>query len=317
MSASHRAAKIIVCPEHEQQYELELAAYLTIGRMTDNQLVIDEDNVSRYHAEIRHMGKDRYRFFDLGSANGAWINRQRITTPTKLSNGDQIQIGKTRIKFICQEEQAAGEAATTTDVTLVELKKELIVIMVSDIRNYTRMSEVLPAQEFSKFVASWFRKSGQLIQRLGGVIDKFIGDAIMAYWVVGNADEPGEEVDAAITAAQEKIELALEFSKQLAGRYPGHQFKIGIGMNSGEAVIGNVGAGARSSFTVMGDAVNIAFRLETLSKEKATPIVLSSAVAELSSKKFAFLDLGEVQIKGRQEPVSICGLPVSHQTPLY
>jgi len=164
--------------------------------------------------------------------------------------------------------------------------------------------------EFQGFVSEWFGAVIQLVERNAGVVDKMIGDAIMAYWVIQNRDDPGPEVCAVLHAARRAMELSREFSGQFCERFGAGagSFEIGIGINMGDASIGNIGTGANHSFTVVGDCVVVAFRLEGLAKEKGHAIILSREVAQWASDAFELRDLGRATVKGRAEPIDILAL---------
>ncbi|MBI3735474.1 FHA domain-containing protein [Candidatus Sumerlaeota bacterium] len=316
-------AKIIVSAEGRPETVMELNDRLTVGRSTSNDLVLDDQNASRRHAEIRHLGGVRYRVSDIGSANGTWLNGRRLTTPKDLEDGDQIVIGNIMLRFIAPEAQASDDPNMTTGsvttgagmfATALAMRNEMVVVFVADIRNYTSMSEVLPTREFSRLIADWFREISEIIENHGGTIDKFIGDAVMAYWVAKDPKNPGGEVNAALRTAKDMIDRADVFSKRLSGQFPGHAFQIGIGLNMGDAIFGNVGTGEIQSFTVVGDSVNVAFRLESLSKEKGCVVIASRGVTECALPEFRFRDLGLAEVKGRKEPVSIWTLLMDTET---
>ena len=305
-------AKIVVTPEGKPEAVIELADRLTIGRSTTNQLVLEDQKASRSHAEIRHLGGGRYRLSDLGSANGTWLNGRRVSIPKELDNGDQIVIGSVQLRFVAPvKTEAPGVERATATGTALFMRNERIVVLVADIRNYTSMSEVLPNREFSRIVSEWFREASDIIENNDGTIDKFIGDAVMTYWVSTTRSDCSNEVNAALRTTRGLIDKAATFSTRLAAEFPGYSFRIGVGLNSGEAMLGNVGTGENQSFTVVGDSVNVAFRLESLTKEKTSPVIVSRSIVEAADREFQFLDLGLAEVKGRKEPVSIWALELS------
>src|SRR5262249_45717645 len=154
-----------------------LERLLIIGRSSTCDIVLDDDEASRKHAEIRFVA-GRYRLSDLGSVNGTWVNGRRVAIPRDLESGDEIRIGRAQLVF--QGQPAAFDMeATASHKTKLVIRTERVVVLVADIRNYTGMSEALPGSDFSQLVASWFREGSEIIERHGGMIDKFIGDAIM------------------------------------------------------------------------------------------------------------------------------------------
>lgn len=307
MESGGNTAKIVVTTEAKPEAVIELADRLTIGRSTANQLVLEDQKASRSHAEIRHLGGGRYRLSDLGSANGTWLNGRRITVPKELENGDQVIIGSTQLRFVAPVRMEVQNALSITGTALF-MRDERVVVLVADIRNYTSMSEVLPNREFSRIVSEWFREASEIIEKNGGTIDKFIGDAVMAYWVSGSRSDPSSEVNAALRTALGLVDRAVSFSTRLGTEFPGYSFRIGVGLNVGDAMLGNVGTGENQSFTVVGDSVNVAFRLESLTKEKSAPVVVSRSVVDAADREFRFRDLGLGEVKGRKEPVSIWAL---------
>jgi adenylate cyclase len=313
MQPGVQSAKLVVTEEGKAESVVEIGERLTIGRSASNLLTLDDHKASRSHAEIRHVGGGRYRLSDVGSANGTWLNGRRLTIPKDLQDGDQIQIGGVQIRFVAQVAPRVSSVTASTG-TALDLRNELVIVLVVDIRNYTTMSETLPNREFSQFIAEWFREGTEIIETNGGTIDKFIGDAVMAYWVAARKSDPEKEVNAVLKTAHEFIERAELFSNRLSGLFPGHDFRVGMGINMGDALLCNVGTGEYQSFTVVGDSVNVAFRLESLTKEKGTPVVVSKSVTEYASGEYRFSDLGKVEVKGRHELVSIWAMESDPET---
>jgi adenylate cyclase len=307
------SAKLVVSEEGKPELTIELADCLTIGRSPRNDLVLDDQMASRRHAEIRSRGGGMYTLLDAGSANGTWLNGRRLTSPRELADGDVVLIGNVKLRFSAPAIDRGAEPGDDTSTeagTGLSLRHETVVVLVTDIRNYTRMSEALPRLEFSLLIADWFRQGSEIVERCGGTIDKFIGDAVMAYWLVRAPADPAREINDALLAARDLIGRAEEFAQRVSAQFPGHAFRIGIGINMGEALVGNVGGGGHPSFTVVGDDVNIAFGLESLTKVKGYCVIVSRKVTEHASKDFEFADLGRAEVKGRTEPLSIWALNV-------
>lgn len=304
--------KIIVHVPGLSECERELGERLTIGRSSQNELVLGDSNASRRHAEIRRISGRKYRLIDLGSANGTWVNGRRVTSPRDLAGGDRIAIGDSVIEFIAPDidptaltDSSLGES---TQATSTSMRNETIVIQVCDIRNYTGMSEALPADEFSGIISDWFKECTRIVENQGGTVDKFIGDAVMAYWIVADPDRPGEEVSSSLIASRKMIDMCELFTQRIQGLSKKHKFRVGIGLNVGPAIFGNIGTPETPSFTVVGDSVNLAFRLETLSKEKGEAVLVSKPIAENASKWFKFKSLGKATVKGKAEPVEVSSL---------
>jgi adenylate cyclase len=309
MKSDDLFAKLTVSVEGQPDRVLLLESLLTIGRAGSCGLVVDGPEASRNHAEIRLLA-GRYRISDLGSINGTWLNARRLTVPRDLENGDEIQIGPVHMRFHAAPMAVQPDGTVVPSTRLIS-RSEHVIVLVADIRNYTGMSEVLPSNECSQLVSRWFREASEIIVKHGGMIDKFIGDAIMAWWKVDSKIDPSREVGQSLQTCTELLVLASAFSTQLSAQYAEHTFKIGIALNLGDALVGNVGTGENQSFTLVGDSVNVAFRLESLTKEKNVSVIVGQGIRAHAAAEYQFQDLGEVQVKGRKEPVSIWAIEPS------
>lgn len=303
-------AKITIIAQGGEECVVEIGERLTIGRSTRNALVLDDFKASRNHAEISHIGRGRYRLSDIGSANGTWVNGRRMTTPRELQNGDEIQIGGTRMHFEVDETEAMSPYVSASTGTKLEIRNELVVVLVADIRAFTTMSEALPSDSFSQLITEWFGITSEIIDTNGGIVDKFIGDAVMAYWIANDRSNPANEVNGALKTARAFVQSARRFSDRLSARFAGYTFGIGVGINIGNATLCNMGTAEHQSFTAAGDTVNVAFRLEPLTKTKCHAVIVNNDIAAWASSEFHFQDLGSVEVKGRRQPVSILGLKI-------
>lgn len=181
-------------------------------------------------------------------------------------------------------------------------KRELTVLF-SDIRGFTSISEKIDPEQLVNFLNRYFTAMTGIILKYRGVVDKFIGDAIMAFW--GAPEEVENHAEMACRAALEmKIRIG-EFKKELAGR--DINFNIGVGINTGEMVVGNLGSEQRFDYTVIGDSVNLASRIESLNKEYKTNIIISefTKLKIGDSAEFNIKFLGEVTVRGKTKPVKI------------
>jgi adenylate cyclase len=303
-----QAAKLVVTTLDQPENTFTLGDILTIGRAPNNQLVLEDKRASRNHAEIRRIA-GRYRLSDLGSSNGTWIKGRRLTAPKDLEDGDEILIGAVQLRFVAPGGESSETVAAETG-TVLSMRNESVVVLVADIRNFTTMSESLPGGEFSRLISAWFREASDIIEGSGGTVDKYIGDAVMAFWLIREKSAPHREVNASLEAARALLARAGGFAEQIAAQFPGKTFRIGIGLNMGSAMMGNVGTSKNQSFTILGDSVNVAFRLEALSKEKGLPVIMGRNMLEFASPSYRFRDLGQAEVKGRVEPIPVCGLEV-------
>ena len=178
-----------------------------------------------------------------------------------------------------------------------------LTIMFTDIRGFTPISEQYKTdpQGLTKLINRYMTPMTEIVMRNDGTVDKYIGDALMAFW---NAplDVPDQRKAATLTAVQmlERLEI-LNKELENEGLIP---LRIGVGINSGDVVVGNMGGDQRFDYSVLGDAVNLAARLEGQSKEyKMTLLLGEDAVDENSD--FIFVELDLIAVKGKTEPVRI------------
>jgi adenylate cyclase len=182
--------------------------------------------------------------------------------------------------------------------------KRAVTILFSDIRDYTKISEGIEEEELVRQLNAYFGEMVDCVLKNRGTLHKFIGDAVMAVW--GDISSEGIEQDAraAVSAALEMRErlVALNILRTADGLLP---LRIGIGLNHGEVLAGQIGAATRSEFTVIGDAVNAASRLEGMTKEFHTDLAIGESVAELLDDSFLTRRLGRIQLKGKKKPMMV------------
>ena len=185
-------------------------------------------------------------------------------------------------------------------IQLAGQKRELT-ILISDVRNFTTMSEKADPMDLIALLDEYFAAMTEIIFRYDGIVDKFIGDGILAYW---GAFTPGNHARSAASAALEMIRRVSELNQRWAaqGRSP---IAIGIGVNTGAVIFGNLGRGKKVEFTVIGDAVNLTSRLESLNKEFGTSIIVSKATRDLLGDQADVRLLGGVKVKGKTTETTV------------
>ncbi|HKW38780.1 MAG TPA: adenylate/guanylate cyclase domain-containing protein [Burkholderiales bacterium] len=174
-------------------------------------------------------------------------------------------------------------------------------ILFSDIRGFTTLSETRPPQEIVALLNRYFSRQVAVVFRHGGTLDKFIGDCIMAFW--GAPLEDPRHAEHAVAAALEMEQVLLAFKKELGE--DGRDFDVGIGIHSGSAVVGFIGAEQKLDYTAIGDAVNLASRIEGLTKEAQCRILVSRETADACHNSFAFSSRGFYKVKGRAQEVEL------------
>ena len=185
-------------------------------------------------------------------------------------------------------------------------EKRRITVLFCDIRNFTRFANSLPPEEVFSFLNEYFAEMISVIFEHGGTLDKLIGDGLMALFGAP-LDDPEHERHA--------LEAALEMQERLARlrekwRESGRaDIACGVGLHTGEAIVGNVGSEQRMDYTAIGDTVNIASRIEAATKEYDCNILLSGATAEALEGSFSLRKIAEIAARGVAQPVPIFTIP--------
>ena len=195
------------------------------------------------------------------------------------------------------------------DPTLLKLGGETrnMTFMFCDIRGFTPISEKYKSNPagLTKLINRFLTRMTNVIIANGGTVDKFMGDCIMAFW---NAplDTKDHQMLAVLTAAQMQSELAMLNTQLKAENLP--TINIGIGINTGEALVGNMGSDQRFDYSVIGDPVNLAARLESASKTLGRTLIVSENTKKGIEHKFTFEYIDQIMVKGKTEPVKVYSL---------
>jgi adenylate cyclase len=186
---------------------------------------------------------------------------------------------------------------------LVEPRKTDITVMFSDIRGFTTISEKLDAQDLALFLNQYLSDMTGLVFEHQGTLDKYIGDAVMAFWGAP-FEEPGHAAKGCSTALK-MMDHVREMQKKWEAEGKPH-LDIGIGLNTGVASVGNMGSVLRYGYTALGDTVNLSSRLEGLNKDYGTHILVNETTyAAAKDNGFVFRELDLIRVKGKLQPVSI------------
>jgi adenylate cyclase len=187
-------------------------------------------------------------------------------------------------------------------------------VMFTDLRGFTSVSEALPAPEVMQIVNHYLDEMTKAIHGHGGTLVSYEGDGIMA--VFGAPIEQPDHADRAIAAAREMLELRLpRFNDWLEGRGIASGFYMGIGLNSGDVVSGNVGSANRLEYTALGDTTNTAARLQGMTKGTPHSVFISDSTVQLLQEQvpdLVFVD--EMEVRGRQAKVKLWSLPLGVKT---
>jgi adenylate cyclase len=189
-----------------------------------------------------------------------------------------------------------------------ELKGERkdVSVLFADLRNFTAMAETTSPEEVVNLLCMFFERMVEVVHRNDGRVDKFLGDGLMATFGAPVEDSSHRE-HAIITALEMQRELRDLCAKWQAEGRPS-DFRMGIGINSGSAVVGNIGSEAHMEYTVIGDTVNLASRLQTATKEIDAEILVSESTQAGTQSRFRWKPLGGVHVKGRVQEVEVFGV---------
>lgn len=249
----------------------------TIGRGDDNNFVLPDRWISRNHAMLQRMETGEFYLIDLGSRNGSFVNGRRVSVPVTLQNGDRLTFGQTELEFYCPPIEhmtdplgGVPDSEEFTATATLHVRR-LISVLVVDIRDFTVMTRQIDEKVLSEVIGTWFRCAGDIIREYGSWVDKYIGDAIMAVWIHG---AQGVSHDEMVRIAH-ALSALHKMTSQLHERYPlPFPLRVGAGLNTGYAMVGNTGTGDRPDYTALGDTVNAAFRLESSTKQIGMDVAL-------------------------------------------
>jgi adenylate cyclase len=186
-------------------------------------------------------------------------------------------------------------------------EKRVISILFSDIRGFTSLSEKLSPENLVQVLNEYLNPMTLIVLEEKGTLDKYIGDAVMAIY---NAPlDVADHADHACRSALKMIEKLAELNQSFIERAI-QTIDIGIGINTGDAVVGNMGAAIRFDYTAIGDNVNLASRLEGLNKMYGTHIIVSESTKLLAGSDLSFREIDLVAVKGKQQPIPIYELMI-------
>jgi adenylate cyclase len=176
-----------------------------------------------------------------------------------------------------------------------------VTILFADVRDFTAFCEGRPARQVLSLLNAYLTRVSGVVEANGGVVDKYIGDAVMALFgaPLGRSDDAARAVDTALRMCGALADLNNEFRRQGLPT-----LRIGVGVNTAEVVAGNMGSATRLNYTVIGDGVNVASRLEGLTKAYGAPVLVSERTKE-AAPGFVFREVDRVRVKGKTETLAV------------
>jgi adenylate cyclase len=254
---------------------------LSIGRASSNGLVLSIKGISRCHAIVHARSGGEFWLVDLGSRSGTWVNGRRILHPVCLRNGDRITIGASELTF----RQAAGmerslRTQMSATVPLSETRELPFWLLITDIENFTGLSQELPGQKLADLVGRWLQVCQAAVERGGGRINKFLGDGFFAVW------EDVADSEKNILHSMDELG-SISAKGEPAFRTVVHRGTVSVG---GSPLL------AEESF--IGSEVNFAFRMEKLAGSLALSRLFSEPAASRIASLLPMRLLPGQQLKG-------------------
>jgi adenylate cyclase len=257
-----------------------LESSCSIGRASLNTVVLDSAKVSRLHAIIHSERAGAFWLVDLGSSNGTFLNKRRIHEPARLRDCDHITIGGNTLIFRQSRDASDRPRSTAPVLTLQEEIEEVPCwLLVADIKNFTPLSRELLSDKLATLVSSWLATCKDIIEKHRGVVNKYLGDGILAYW----QDEQG---------TAKSIVAVIAALKQAQTGGPEFRFVIHLG----SVAMGGV-ASVREE-TLIGSEVNLVFRFEKLLASLGESCGISDAAHAKLNQLLPARALGDFELKG-------------------
>ncbi len=267
------------------------------GRHEDSTIRLPDVRVSRRHAMIRRQDEDTWWFYDLGSYNGSFLNGRRVTTTSPLAHGDVITICETHFRFLLESPapklngrgssapakfgDARAQAVGALAMGKLEREGESaaegpewvvapMIVLVSDIKGFTRLSELLAPEDLAQAIGTWYGECEAILGEHGASIDKFIGDAVLAYWTDVSPHARARALDA--SKALRQATYGIHDSMRPIFDAVEREFSCGVAVHVGDVSHGELAPG---TLTMLGDAVNTTFRIQNLTRSLGCDVLAS------------------------------------------
>ena len=312
----------------------EIVTQLVLGR-AGGDVTIDDPLVSRRHAVLRRADGG-VEIEDLGSLNGTWVNGERITGPRRVVPGDVIACGDTTMAIEGNHAAQRGTlraplppigrrphepwAPPPGGAAREELEDELrtVTALFADVVGSTGLGERLGAHEAKTLIGECVTRMSRAVERYGGNVQAYMGDGIAAFFGIPTAHE--DDPERAARAGLDVLDAVRDYAAEVESVWGIPDFSARVGINTGEAAVGLVGASEPQAVAV-GDATNVAARLQSLAAPGT--VAVGEKTARSLVHRFALEPLGSIPVRGRERPVDAWRLvapqptmPVQPATPL-
>lgn len=287
----------------------ELDEFNLIGRSDEATIKLEKSDVSRQHATIRREG-GHYWLVDLGSANGTYVNDAALTAARVLRTGDRVQFGANVMIFNQEdgEHQPMSEDVGMTTQVLRRAPTKLVTrpvtLLVADIKGFTTLSAQISSEQVANLLREWYADCNTIMRQQGATIDKFIGDCVFAYWNGTEPDIRAKAVEAA--RALRSPDTSSSATRQMLQKEMNIAVDCRVGLHVGEAAMGAMGKGIN---TALGDSVNLAFRIEALTRQLDAGVLASAAfVVDWVEGRDLFEPRGSHTAKGHPDQLEVFAL---------
>ncbi len=286
-----------ILPKYPDAIRMVLTGFSDVEAIID---AINNGRVFRYitkpwdENELRMTIENARHMYTLQQKNKTLISELHYKVE------EQEKTLKLFMKYV--PETVVEKALQSADDSIFEGECRKIAVLFCDIRGFTNLSEELAPREVVSFLNDYYSVMTEVVKECGGAVNQFVGDEVFAAFGAPVAIEDAEYK--AVCCAIKMIEKIMELNEMYSERF-GRQIEIGIGINSGEVIAGNLGSEDRMEYSLTGDTVNTGKRIETLTKTKANTIYISDSVFEKTANRFQTKPLEPVMVKGKKEPIRV------------
>ena len=286
-----------------KNYDLRDGESLRMGRMEGVEIRLDDASVSRTHAMLS-ASPSGVVVSDLTSTNGTYVNGVQVKYPVDLQPSDIVDVGPFKVSVMISGSDAVNSTTVAGRTMTAQLKPTQTVVLVARVRNYKVIRENLSEEEMNKTWTWWRSLVEKHVTASGGRIDKVLDECILAVWYGIDGAKVSTE---AIKVAQ-AIDLATR-QYSVAGDWKYHDrfpLTCSLALNSGMALTGSVGgANGNREFAVLGDTINVAFRVAELTEALAQSVFISEDVALRLTSAIRTQSVGAVTSKDTNESVNV------------
>lgn len=282
---------------HRRQHWTLGDSRIFLGRpgKRNNQVELNDPTVSREHATLIYS--EGHFVIQPDSSHPVWVNTEMVKAMQVLNDEDLIQLGQQLLRFRTYSAQSRPRALLPSQAT----------ILFSDIWNYTAMAESRPLEESIGQLNEVYKKLGRVIIEHQGLLMTYLGDAMMAVFGAeeeSNSSDPQVHAELAVKAGLGMLEALHHLNEDWSQRgMP--QLELGIGIATGEVMMGDVGVTGHREFAAMGDTTNVASRIEKMTRENGIHLLINEETARRVKHAFELVELGTVELRGRRKPVDL------------